>query len=205
MALSMPLLARRLPSAIPLKSASRPPASRSARSAHWDRASFTLVELLVGAVMLIMILSSLLVAFQGQAVLNEHHRNRSWAVNDASRVMERIRRLNIGCATPTVAQPAECGGACASWDAWVAAAAGGGGKSFQPNPGNERVVVSNPNPGGDPLQVTVAACWRHRNRTIGECSFAGGVLTAADGANGYAFNGIIESPAMLSTVMTCRP
>ena len=172
---------------------------------------FTLVELLVGVVILIMAITALLGAFIGQTVLNEHHRNLSWAMNDARQVMERLRQLNIGCGTPTAlasALPvAECGGAaCASWDAWVASASGGGGKSIQPTPAvNELVTVSNPNPGGDPLQVAVAVCWRHRNRTFGECTWSGVALSASDGSNGFAADGIIQSPAALSTFLTCRP
>ena len=52
----------------------------------------------------------------------------------------------------------------------------------------------------DPLRITVSVCWRHRARTIGECSWNGGGLLAND-ANG---DGVIESPAMLTTLVTCR-
>jgi hypothetical protein len=52
----------------------------------------------------------------------------------------------------------------------------------------------------EPLQVTVAVCWRHRNRVIGECAWDGVALSAND-ADG---DGVIESPAMLTTLVTCR-
>jgi hypothetical protein len=85
----------------------------------------------------------------------------------------------------------------AGWDAWLAdpSAAGGGGKSIQPNPAaNELVVVSTQ--GVVPLTVVVAVCWRHRERVIGECTWNGAALAANPG--------VTESPAMLSTVMMCR-
>ena len=53
----------------------------------------------------------------------------------------------------------------------------------------------------NPIRVSVSVCWRHRNRTIGaECGWAAGALTAADTNS----NGIIDSPAVVSTVVTCH-
>ena len=161
----------------------------------------TLVELLVGIWILVISIVPLLTAFVGQATVNEHARNLTWAMNDATRVMERLRELNVGCATPTAlatALPvAECGGvACASWDAWLAAATGGGGKSIQPTPAVNELVVLNPPVGTDPLQVSVAVCWRHRSRPFGGCAW-----------NGAGFNppaAAITSPAILTTSITCR-
>jgi hypothetical protein len=54
--------------------------------------------------------------------------------------------------------------------------------------------------GADPISLTVAVCWRHRGRVLGECQWVGGALTTND-ADG---NGIITSPAALSTLLTCR-
>jgi type II secretory pathway pseudopilin PulG len=160
---------------------------------------FTFVELMFGAVVLAVAIVGLLGAFLGQTTLNEHARNLAWALNDAGRILERMRQLNTGasCAVPTLAPPA----GFASWDAWLAspAASGGGGKSVQPNAAvNERVAVSSG--GVDPLQVTVAVCWRHRGRTLGECAWDGTQLTPAD----LDGDGLITSPAMLSTLISCR-
>ena len=162
-------------------------------------AGFTLVELLVGAVILMIGIVVMLGEVVSESTLNEHARNLTWALNDANRVMERLRQQNSGsgCTTPSAAAPT----GFASWDAWLAdtTASGGGGKSVQPNPTtNELVVVTST--GSDPLTITVAVCWRHRNRTLGECSWNGAQLVPSD-TNG---NGVIESPAMLSTLMTCR-
>ncbi|MBI3323989.1 MAG: type II secretion system protein [Candidatus Omnitrophica bacterium] len=167
--------------------------------------AFTLAELIIGAAVLAIAITALLGAFIGQTTLNEHARNLTWAINDANRVMERIRQVNsgAGCVSPTAGATAvtECGGAaCADWDAWLTA---NGGKSIQPDPANnERVVVT---PGvGDPLQVTVAVCWRHRGRIIGECRANGAGLIEDEALVVPNDSNAIDSPAMLTTLMTCR-
>ena len=158
-----------------------------------------MVELLVGAAILGFAIVTLLGSFLGQLALNEHARYVAWAANDASRVMEELRLRNAGggCSTPSTDPPA----GFASWDAWLAdtGATGGGGKSIQA--ANELVVVSTP-PGTDPLTVSVSVCWRHRNRTVGECTWDGAALSANPGAGGDPT--VTESPAMFSTAITCR-
>lgn len=163
-----------------------------------ERRGLTLVELLVGALVLSVAIVALLGAFLGQLTLSEHARRLAWAGNDASRVLEQVRRQNSGgaCTTPSATPPAGFG----SWDAWLAdaTAAGGGGKSIQPA-ADELVVVTRV--GANPLTVTVAVCWRHRNRILGECTGAG-ALAQNPGAGGDPL--VTESPAMLSTLITCR-
>ncbi|MBI3011759.1 MAG: hypothetical protein HYY58_04660 [Candidatus Omnitrophica bacterium] len=161
----------------------------------------TLVELMIGGTLLTVAIVALLRAFLGQLTVDEHARNRAWAVNDARQVLEELRRQNSGsdCATPSGNPPA----GFSSWDAWLADATanGGGGKSVQPNPSaNELIVITTS--GADPLQITVAACWRERNRTVGECTWNGATLAPNPGAGGNP--AVTESPAMLSTAMTCR-
>lgn len=201
--------------------------NRGPRSAQRRSAGFTLAELLIGAAMLLIAVTALLGAFFGQTALNEHARNLTWSLNDATRVMERLRERNTGCATQPSAVPPN---GFTSWDAWLAdvSNAGGGGKSVQPTPNsNERVFVTcrdnatlalcgdvdqvgttewnrqaGVNTNFDPIQITVAVCWRDRTRVIGECAWDGAAqrLNPNDG-NG---NGVIESPGMLTTIMTCR-
>ena len=169
--------------------------------------SFTLVELVIGAAVLAIAIAALLGAWLGQLTLNEHARNLTWAMNDANRVMERLRQLNTGCTSPTSTVPAGAGcddGTCNSWDEWLnstVAAGSGGGKSVQPSPTTNELVLVQQTAGPDPLQITVAICWRHRGRVLGECNAA---LAWVDGTAPYTANGIPESPAMLTTLMTCR-
>ncbi len=188
-----------------------------------------MIELLIGAALLTIALTALLGAFLSQITLNEHARNLTWAINDANRVMERLRQLDTGsgCTTPGAKSPIGTTG-----DAWLTGitTSGGGGKRIQPNPAtNELIVVTcldnatasacgDANQVGtgewsrqagvtttyDLIRVTVAVCWRHRNRTLGECTWNGAALAASDGSNKFTANGGIESPATLSTLMTCR-
>lgn len=171
------------------------------RSAGRSVRGLTLVEVLIGAVILVIALTGLCQAWLSQLTLNEHARYLSWAVNDADRVMERIHQqnANAACSVPTVAPP----GGFASWDAWLAdtTVSGGGGKSIQTNlAANELVVLSTS--GTDPIQVSVAVCWRHRGRTLGECAWNGAALSPNPGVGGNP--AITESPGMLSTLIGCR-
>ena len=163
-------------------------------------AGFTLLEIIITAAILLLSLLPVMVATIQQITLSEHARNLSWAASDASRVLEQIRDENSSpaCVSPAAAPP----GGFANWDAWLAnAATGGGGKSLQPDPANNELLVVTPGAvGSDPLPITVAVCWRHRNRIFGECDPNGAGLIAAD-KNG---DGVITSPATLSTQMTCR-
>ncbi|MBI3321082.1 MAG: type II secretion system protein [Candidatus Omnitrophica bacterium] len=148
----------------------------------------TLVEVALGAVTLAIVLAAILGAYVGQVALNEHSRNLSLAIQDANRVMDQIRQQNSPCAAPPAPDLNPPGGG--TWDAWLAA--GGGGKSRPPN----LELVQRSSTPGPPIQVTVAVCWRDRNRTVGECSWNGVNLTANNPA--------INSPAKLTTLITCR-
>ena len=214
---------------------------------------FTLVEVLLGGFILVVAMVALLGAFLGQQMLNANARNLTSAMTDATRVMEQVRQQNTGsietCAAaspfPHVVPPVIPNSAppkrYTSWDAWLAAADGGGGMSLAPAPAfyerivvtcqNEgeteycrqdmgadpnqgqvgsdewKVVTSQSQPSHDPLRVTVAVCWRHRERTVGECTWNAGASTLAPCAAGCTPNTnarVIESPAMLTTLITCR-
>ena len=157
------------------------------------RQGISLIELLVAIVILGAAVVAWWNAFAAQASLAEFARQRTWASNDAIRVLEQLRWQNrgAGCVAPTIAAPAPpfTAAAFASWDAWLAdSATGGGGKSLQAIPGTNESVAA-VSTGADPLQVTIAVCWTHRGRALGDCDPAGG----------------IASPAMLTTSITCRP
>ena len=164
------------------------------------RRGLTLLELLLAVAICLMAIGVLVSVFLQQRILSEHTRNLTWATNDASRVIEELRKRNSGggC-VPSANAPA----GFASWDAWLGntGATGGGGKSVQPTPTtNELVVVTSS--GTDPLSVIVAICWRNRNRIVGECTWNGAALSPNPGAGGNP--AVTESPAMLSTLLTCR-
>ena len=185
---------------------------------------FTLAEVVLGGTVLAVAVAAILGAYVGQVTLNEHARNLSLAIQDANRVIEQIRQNNATCLTPNVV-PA----GFATWNAWLEGS--GGPKSIQPNTAELIAVTCQEKDGGTTpdkycngtqvgpaewegagtagtlnlLRVTVAVCWRHRGRIIGECTPLGAALQAADGGNGpNTIFGVIESPAMLTTLVTCR-
>lgn len=182
---------------------------------------FTLMEVVLGGATLLVAVGAILGAYIGQMTLNEHARNLSLAIQDANRVIERIRVTNTtpSCGTPTAVPPS-----LGTWDAWLQDPAGGGGKSIPIDPSRnaeERIVVTcqdsagaqycNAGQGGDwqpssasnftIIRVTVGVCWRHRNRTIGECSWNGSSFSPGPDTN---TNSVIDGPAVLTTLITCR-
>jgi hypothetical protein len=188
----------------------------------------TLIELVIAILAVAIALAALLGSYMGQITLSEHARNMNLAANDLTKLMEQLRRQNVGVGCALTATPP----VGTSWDAWLASGAGGGGKTIGANPAtDEQIFVTclrrgapsppaNPadycgQPGQvgagewrtngaatnfDPLQVTAAVCWRHRSRVIGECIWNGAAL-AADDADA---DGIIESPVMVTTLVTCK-
>ena len=161
------------------------------------QAGLTLVEVVSGGAILVMAIVSVLMAFLSQTTLNEHSRNLALATNDASRVVEQLQGQNGAgvCVAINVAPPV----GYASWDAWLGDVNGGGGKSVPPSPATQELVTVT-STGTDPMEVTVSTCWRHRQRVLGECTWNGVQLTASD----LDGNGVITSPATLSTSVTCR-
>ncbi|MBI2175094.1 MAG: hypothetical protein HYU33_07860 [Candidatus Omnitrophica bacterium] len=60
----------------------------------------TLIEIVLSGAILTFTASAFLRAYLSQVTLNEHTRNSSLALFDANRVMEQLRRQNVGCNTP---------------------------------------------------------------------------------------------------------
>lgn len=114
-----------------------------ARSRHSLRrrpaAGFTLVEIMLGAAIMAIALVALLGAFFGQAYLNEHARNLTAAMNDATRIMERVRQQNEGtsCTTPSARPPTG-----ESWNAWLNTQAPGKSVDIPDRNTYEMIVVT---------------------------------------------------------------
>ena len=201
-----------------------------------EQAGLSLVEVVLGAVILAIVVAAILGAYMGQVTLNEHARNLSFAVNDAGRVMEEIRSENVGCVSPNFPDidPQLRGvGDPDDWDEWMNTGKPGAPKSIGLDPQTganrddtqERIFVTCLRPGvsdycGDqnqvgagewktqtgattsfnPIEVTVAVCWRHRGRVVGECQWNGSALNWNDADS----DGVIESPVMLTTLIACH-
>ncbi|MBU1007395.1 MAG: hypothetical protein KKH08_07415 [Candidatus Omnitrophica bacterium] len=116
------------------------------------KSGFTLLELMIGAAILIFAISGLIAAYTGCFALNESAGNLTIASNHIQCVMEEIRDRNI---IDNITQE--------DWTAWAAAdpPAGGGCNTL----GNETVQVSYPS--GiiiDPLRILVTITWSERGR-----------------------------------------
>ena len=192
---------------------------------------FTLVEVVLGSLTLAIAIAALLGAFLSQITLNEHGRNLSLTVHDANRVIEQLRLQNSPCggSVPSAVAGAASWDAWLNGQGKSLPSADPAAEERVAVTCLERVPDTPPaNPsdycgrGGtaqvtagewrtnpaattfDPIQVTVAICWRHRGLVIGECTWNGTTLTPSDGANGGVADGVIRSPAMLTTLVTCR-
>lgn len=142
---------------------------------------FTLLELMIGAVVLIVALVGLIAAYTGCFMLNEGARNLTIAINGAQDKMEEIRNLSFD------------------------QIAGQDGTNFETDglrdSDSEGIVeVDSSNP--DLLVVTVTICWRQKGgRIIGEDSNLNGNLDTGEDVNG---NNQLDSPAQLVTLMARR-
>ncbi len=197
---------------------------------------FTLIEVLLGVLIVLVAVVAILGAYRGQVALSEHARNLSLAINDANRVIERIRQQNNNCINPSSIPP-QLPTAFTSWDAWLSDPSNG--KNMHPTT-NELVVMTCQRANGaalcprtqigssewnvatspatgtpeNPMRITVAICWRHRGRTFGECLWNAATnawdtasIATWDGVVAYPGNdtaGVIDSPAMISTLVTCH-
>jgi prepilin-type N-terminal cleavage/methylation domain-containing protein len=160
------------------------------------RRGFTLIEMMLGTTVMVIVLVALMGAFVGQSFLTNSARNLTAAMNDATRVMEEIRRLNTtpNCAGLPTALPPD---PYRTWNAWLNAE--GQGKSVMQSSDDSYEVVAvtcqresggaagsycGPNQVGtewarsaadttyDPIRVTVAVGWRQQQRVAG--GMAGG-------------------------------
>ncbi len=142
---------------------------------------FTLLELMIGAAVLIEALVGLIAAYTGCFTLNEEARNLTIAINGAQDKMEEIRNLSFN-------QIAAQDGTNFEID----------GLSDTDSEGIVEVDSSNP----DLLVVIVSICWRQKGgRIIGEDSNLNGDLDAGEDANG---NNQLDSPVRLVTLMARR-
>jgi len=115
-----------------------------------DNAGFTLLELMIGAAVLIIALVGLIAAFTGCFALNEGARNMTIAINDAQCVMEEIRDRNL---IANITQE--------DWTSWAQTDPpdGGGCNTLV----DEMVQVGYPlGTNADPLEILIIVSWREK-------------------------------------------
>lgn len=114
---------------------------------------FTLLELMIGAAVLIIALVTLIAAYVGCFTLNESARNLTIAINDGQSVMEEIRDRNN---TFNITQE--------DWTNWASQDPpnGGGCNSLD----NESIIVTYPSgTGASPLEILVTVNWTEKGRS----------------------------------------
>lgn len=192
-------------------------------------AGFTLIEIMLGASILVISLTAFLGVFFGQSYLAAMARNLTAAMNDASRVMEQIRLRNVNsqntCGqTPPI--PSAIPPSSTSWDAWLTSQRGksvlGAGTTLGTNQFERLVVVCQQDDGSaycgssqvgsgewkvagsatqfDPIRVTVSVGWRQGLRVLGGSS-AGQEFSYTNGMTQLAVNDVNNNKVIDSQAM----
>ena len=146
------------------------------------KSGFTLLELMIGAAVLIVALVGLIAAYIGCFTLNEGARNLTIAINGTQAEMERIRNLSFDQIDDQNGTNFEIDGLDSSESEGI-------------------VEVDSSNP--DLLKVAVTVSWRQKGgRVFGEDRNLNGIFEpATEDING---NGKLDSPAQLVTLMAKR-
>ncbi|MCK9615257.1 MAG: type II secretion system GspH family protein [Candidatus Omnitrophica bacterium] len=140
---------------------------------------FSLVEVLMAIIILVLLVSTILIAYTNCFILIDTIKNINIATTAAQGMIEEMRTSIFGNIMDNY-----------------------NGLNFVLNdiPESMGVVsVNNANP--EFLEVTVSVCWKQRNRIIGEDTNLNGILDAGEDLNG---NGIIDSVAQITTKMVNR-
>lgn len=142
---------------------------------------FTLLELMIGAAVLITALAGLIAAFSGCFTLNETARNTTIAINGAQDRIEWIRNITFDQISNQDGTNFEINGL-----------------SDGDSEGIVEVDSSNP----DLYRITVTISWRQKGgRIFGEDANLNGVFEAGEDVNE---NGRLDSPVQLVTLITRR-
>ncbi|MBU4312687.1 MAG: prepilin-type N-terminal cleavage/methylation domain-containing protein [Candidatus Omnitrophica bacterium] len=149
---------------------------------HKHNSGFTLLEMMIGAMILIVALVGIIAAYTGCFTLNETARNLTIAINGCQEKLEEIRNESFGQIF-------------ANYNSTTFEVAG------LSNSDSEGVVeVNNTNP--DLLRISVTICWQQKgDRIFGEDSDLDGALDAGEDVNG---NDQLDSPAKLVTLIARR-
>jgi len=112
-----------------------------------------LIEIMLGTSIMVIVLVAMLGSFLGQSTLNQNSRNMMAAMNDATRVMEEIRRQNATSVTGSLCAQSNIPSARPptrqSWNEWFERDA---------QPGKSVGAASQPQSERDRLEVVVVTC-----------------------------------------------
>lgn len=159
--------------------------------------SLTLAEILIAVCVLLVAVSSILLAYANCFILIDSVKNTNIATNAAEGMIESIRNTPFArlITDPADLDRCDCDTFYCSGCTFIV-------KGMSQNRG----VMYIENMYGDEessrlLGITVSVCWRQKGRLIGEDSNLNGVLDAGEDKNG---NGKIDSQVELKTRMAVR-
>ena len=169
-----------------------------------NRRGFTLAELMIAALILVVILVGLLATFVTCFELNETNRNKALALYAAQEEMAKIRNYDFDNACDDFAINATPSGTNSTFTVTDMPAGESSGVIYA-----YVDTEYNTCPGGfdctcdyDILRVVISVCWRQKSgRVIGEDTDLDGVLDTGEDAN---INGQIDSPVQLVTLLTAE-
>ncbi len=159
-----------------------------------NKSGFTLIELMIGAAVLIIALVGLLATYTGSFNLNETARNLTIAMNVNQEKLEEIRNHDFDSIVTDYSSGGSPG------DTFSPSLLDGSGIIEVINDGSDVPAgVTSP----DLIQVTITISWRQKgNRVIGEDANLDGTWDAgSEDANG---NGQFDSPAQVITLIARR-
>lgn len=150
------------------------------------RQGFTLLELMLGATILVVALVGLLATYLGSFDINETAKNLTLAINAAQQKLEELRDYNF----------------YKIYEDYNNTTFEVSGISSQDAEGS--AIVDNSDP--DLLKITISVCWRQRgNRIIGEDNGKGGGVALngrIDGLEDVDADGVIDSPVYVVTLLS---
>jgi len=159
--------------------------------------SFTLVEVLIATVIVVIALCGIMATYVSCFELLYVSKNVSIATNAAQGLMEEIRGHRNPCSSSTIpftqiANDYNCSDSETGYNDL---------NFIVNNMPTSRGVVSIDDTDPELLRITISVCWKQNNRLFGEDKNLNGVLDAGEDANG---NSIIDSPVQLIALVVNR-
>lgn len=149
-------------------------ATQKIKHERFFKSGFSLIEILMATVILVVAVTGLIQLFIYCSILSEESRNLAQAMTEAQSTFEKISNDNYSAIITDYA------------------AGGTPGNKFDLSQGNGKGVIYIDSSNPDLLKIEIVVSWRNQNgRIIGEDTNLNGILDGAEDSNG---NGKLDSP-----------
>lgn len=168
------------------------------------KSGFTLLELMIGAAVLIVALVGLIAAYTGCFTVNETSRSLTFAINGAQEKLEEMRNHNFDTIVGAYSPGGSEGNTFTINPANWLATENQNAVIYILNPQTNAILNTSPaaNPGLDLYKIIITVCWRQKGgRIFGEDSDLDGVIDSGEDTNE---NNILDSPVQLVTLLAKR-